>query len=149
MSSLNQVIFMGNLTRDVEMRYTPSGTAVGQCGIAMNRKWKDKNTNEMKEEVTFVDLVIWGHGADFVAKYFRKGSPILVTGRMKNERWTDKQTNTPRQKLVCVVDEARFCGDTKKDGQAGTQKAQGTKQQAPANDQPPEDLEIQEENIPF
>lgn len=140
--SLNQVTLMGNTTRPVEVKFTKGGTAVGQTGLAMNRKWKDQQ-GQLHEEVTFIDLVLWGKTADFAAKYFDKGAPMLVVGRLKNEAWVDKQTQQKRTKVVVVVDEVKFCGQ-KRDG---TQKAEGGRQAAaPAET---ENLEIQEENIPF
>lgn len=128
MSTLNQVTLMGNVTRDIEIRYTPNGTAVGNIGLAMNRKWKDQ-ANNLREEVTFVDLQVWGKSAEFVQKHFPKGTPMLVCGRLKTESWVDKATQKTRSKLIVVADEIKFCGQ-KRDGQ----KAQSA--QIPQADEP-------------
>ena len=91
MASFNKVILMGNLTRDPELRYTPKGTAIAKVGLAVNRVWTNE-AGEKKEEVTFVDVDIFGRTAENVGQYMRKGRPILVEGRLKLDQWDDKQT---------------------------------------------------------
>ena len=82
MANFNKVILAGNLTRDPELRYTPKGTAVVKMGMAINRTWKSES-GENKEEVTFVDVDVWGRQAEVIAQYMRKGRPLLVEGRLK------------------------------------------------------------------
>ena len=89
---------MGNLTRDPELKHLESGMAVCSFGIAMNRKFGDK------EETTFVDVTMWDKQADTVAKFFTKGKPILIEGRLKLDQWVDKKTGENRSKL-CVIGE--------------------------------------------
>jgi single-strand DNA-binding protein len=109
MASFNKVILMGNLTRDPELRYTPKGTAVARIGLAVNRVWRTE-TGESKEEVTFVDVDAFSNMAENIAKYMKKGSPILIEGRLKLDQWDDKQTGQKRSKLGVVCENFRFVG---------------------------------------
>ena len=107
MPSFNKVILAGNLTRDPELRYTPKGTAVAKIGLAMNRQWKDES-GQQKEEVTFVDVDAFGHQAEVISQYLKKGRPILVEGRLKLDQWDDKQTNQKRSRLGVVLESFQF-----------------------------------------
>lgn len=102
MASFNKVILMGNLTRDPEVRYTPSGTAVSEVGLAVNRTWFDKQTNQKKEEVTFVDVTLWGRQAEVAGEYLSKGRGVLIEGRLQLDQWDDKETGQKRSKLRVV-----------------------------------------------
>jgi len=107
MASFNRVILVGNLTRDPELRYTPKGTAVAKVGLAVNRVWTTE-TGEKKEEVTFVDVDVFGRTAENVGQYMRKGSPILIEGRLRLDQWDDKQTGQKRSKLGVVAEIVQF-----------------------------------------
>lgn len=109
MASFNKVILVGNLTRDPELRYTPKGTAVAKIGLAVNRVWTTE-TGEKKEEVTFVDVDMFGRTAENVAQYMRKGSPLLVEGRLRLDQWDDKQTGQKRSRLGVVAEVVQFLG---------------------------------------
>jgi single-strand DNA-binding protein len=109
MASFNKVILMGNLTRDPELRYTPKGMAIAKIGLAVNRVWKNE-AGESKEEVTFVDVDVFGRTAENVGQYMRKGSPILIEGRLRLDTWDDKQTNQKRSKLGVVAETVQFLG---------------------------------------
>ena len=99
MASYNRVVLVGNLTRDIELRYTTGGTAVTDIGIAVNDRRKSA-TGEWVDEVTYVDVTLWGRTAEVASEYLGKGSPILVEGRLKYESWeTDGQK---RSKLKVV-----------------------------------------------
>ena len=102
MASFNKVILMGNLTRDPEVRYTPSGTAVSEVGLAVNRTWFDKQTNQKREEVTFVDVTLWGRQAEVAGEYLGKGRGVLIEGRLQLDQWDDKETGQKRSKLRVV-----------------------------------------------
>lgn len=102
MASFNKVILMGNLTRDPEVRYTPSGTAVSEIGLAVNRSWFDKQSNQRKEEVTFVDVTLWGRQAEVAGEYLTKGRGVLIEGRLQLDQWDDKETGQKRSKLRVV-----------------------------------------------
>ena len=119
MSSFNQVILMGNLTRDPEVAYTPKGTAVAKLGLAVNRKWKTEE-GESKEEVTFVDCEAWGKTAETLGQYMKKGSPIFVLGRLKLDQWDDKETGQKRSKLKVQIVSFQFMGG-KADGDRADQ----------------------------
>lgn len=98
MASFNKVILMGNLTRDVELRYTPSGTAVTEIGLAVNDRRKDAN-GQWVDETTFVDITLWARTAEICNEYLGKGSGVLIEGRLKLDQWDDKQTGQKRSKL--------------------------------------------------
>lgn len=102
MASFNKVILMGNLTRDPEVRYTPSGTAVSEVGLAVNRTWFDKQSNQKREEVTFVDVTLWGRQAEVAGEYLGKGRGVLIEGRLQLDQWDDKETGQKRSKLRVV-----------------------------------------------
>jgi single-strand DNA-binding protein len=118
MQGFNKVIIAGNLTRDPEMRYTPSGTAVAKLGLAVNRRWKDAQTNETKEEVTFVDVDAWGKQAELISQYLKKGRPILIEGRLKLDQWEDKTTHQKQSKLKVHLESFTFLdsGGTREGG---------------------------------
>lgn len=107
MPSYNRVTLAGNLTRAVEMRYTPKGTAIAQFGMAMNRRWTDES-GQKNESVTFVDCKLFGKQAETLAQYTKKGDPLLIEGRLDLEQWTDKETKEARQKLVVAVQSFQF-----------------------------------------
>ncbi len=102
----------GRLTRDVELRYSPKGTACAELDLAINRKWKSE-TGEEKEEVTFVNVSVFGRAAENVAQYCRKGSTVFIEGRLRLETWDDKQTNQKRSKLKVVAESVQFVGSPK------------------------------------
>ncbi len=86
MASLNKVLLIGNLTRDPELRYVPSGSAVASFTLAMNRVYK-LQTGEKKEEVSFVKVIVWGRMAEVCGEYLSKGSPVFVEGRLQSRSW--------------------------------------------------------------
>ncbi len=87
MASYNKVILMGNLTRDPEMKYLPSGTAVANFGIAMSEKYTDRQSGEQRENVCFVDVEAWDRQAEIVNEYLSKGSPVFLEGALKFDSW--------------------------------------------------------------
>jgi single-strand DNA-binding protein len=115
--SLNKVFLMGNLTRDPELRYVPSGTAVANFSVAVNRVYKDK-AGEKKEEATFVRVVVWGKIAEVCGEYLTKGSPVLVEGRLQSRSW-EGQDGQKKNTLEVVADSVQFLGSRpKKEGAA-------------------------------
>ena len=104
---------MGNLTRDPQLSYLPSQTAVVDFGIAINRKWKSKD-DAQKEEVCFVDCQSFGKTAENINKYFSKGKPIFIVGRLKFESWT-AQDNTKRSKHTVTINNFQFIGTLEDD----------------------------------
>jgi single-strand DNA-binding protein len=122
----NKVILVGNLTRDIELRYTPSGTAVGNTGIATSRKFKSAD-GQQKEEVCFVDLTFFGRTAEIANQYLRKGSKVLVEGRLKYDTWEDQ--NGGRRSKHSITVENMTMLDSKGSGPAGDQQGGGYGQQ--------------------
>src|ERR1044072_9405587 len=122
MASFNKVILVGNLTRDPELRYTPKGTAIAKIGLAVNRVWTNE-AGEKKEEVTFVDVDVFGRTVENVGQYMRKGRPILIEGRLRLDQWDDKQTGQKRQKLGVVGEGVQFLGSPTGGGEGGVPAA--------------------------
>ena len=108
MASYNRVILMGNLTRDPQLRYLPSNTAVCEFGLATNRRWRDKDGNQ-KEDVCFVDVSAFGRQAETINQYMTKGKPILIEGRLRFDSWTG-QDGQKRSKLSVVAETFQFVG---------------------------------------
>jgi len=154
MSTLNKVFLMGNLTRDPEVRYTPSGTAVGDLGVAVNETYKNK-AGETVESTVFVDVEVWARQAETCAEYLYKGSPVFVEGRLKLDQWENKQ-GEKRSKLRVRADRVQFLGSPKKsasvaDAPAGTAPDDAPPPAVPA--QAPESLgnaeAANDDDIPF
>ena len=118
----NKVVLVGNLTRDLEIRYTQSGTAMGNTGLATNRKWKDQS-GEQKEEVMFIDVSFFGRTAEIGNQYLRKGDRVLVEGRLVLDQWTAKD-GTKRSKHKVAVQEMKMLTN-RSDRQNGAQQQQG------------------------
>lgn len=147
----NKIILAGNLTRDIEVRYTQSGSAIGNTAIATSRKFKSQ-TGEQKEEVLFVDITFFGRTAEIANQYLRKGSKVLVDGRLKLDQWT-AQDGSKRSKHSVTVENLQMLG-SKDETQGGynAAPAQDTySQPTPSYDAPakqPAPQKSQESNIP-
>lgn len=111
---LNKVILIGNLTRDVELRYAQSGTAIGKFGIAVNRNWRDKSSGENREETMFIDVSVFGRSAEIANQYLSKGRRVMVEGRLVLEQWTD-QNGQKRSRHSVAADNLQFL-DSKGEG---------------------------------
>lgn len=125
MASFNKVILMGNLTRDPQVRYTPRGSAVAEIGLAVNRTWFDKQSNSRKEEVTFIDVTLWGRDAEVAGEYLSKGRPVLIEGRLQLDSWDDKETGQKRSKLRVVGESMTMLG-SRGDGGGGGGGSRGS-----------------------
>jgi single-strand DNA-binding protein len=150
MSTMNRVFLMGNLTRDPEVRYTPSGTAVGDLGLAVNETYKNK-AGETVETTVFVDVEVWSRQAETCAEYLYKGSPVLIEGRLKFDQWENQQ-GEKRSKLRVRADRVQFLGSPKKT--ANTADAPRDTSAAPAPDpapapQPGNSAVADDDDIPF
>jgi len=108
MANYKRVILVGNLTRDPQLRYTPSQAAVCDFGLAINRQWNSQD-GQKREEVTFVDCTAWARSAETLAKYVTKGSPLLVEGRLTYRTW-DGPDGKKRSKLEVTVERFQFLG---------------------------------------
>ena len=115
MPNFNRVILAGNITRDVQLTYLPSQTAVADFGLAINRKWKGSDGQE-KTEVCFIDLQAFGKTAENLNKYVGKGDPLLIEGRLQFNSWTASD-GTKRSKHRVIVDSFQFLssGEAKPD----------------------------------
>lgn len=114
--SFNKVLLMGNLTRDVEIRHTSGNTAVGNFGLAVNRRFKTQS-GEQREEVTFVDCEAWGRTAEVMSQYLGKGRSVFIEGRLKLDQWEDKNGGGKRSKLSVVVENFQFVDSNQGGGQ--------------------------------
>jgi single-strand DNA-binding protein len=117
MASLNKVMLIGNLTRDAELRYIPSGSAVLEFRLAVSRKYKKPDGQEV-EETCFVDVNLWGKRGEAVSQYLTKGKPLFVEGRLQLDEWDDKESGQKRSKLRVVAENIEFLGG-RNDGQGG------------------------------
>ena len=111
---LNKVFLMGNLTREPELRYTPGGAAVCEFGIAINRTFT--SNNQTREEVCFVDIVVWGKSGELCQRYLTKGSQALIEGRLQYDQWEDKATGRRSSRLRVVADNVQFVGAKRESG---------------------------------
>ncbi|HSW65933.1 MAG TPA: single-stranded DNA-binding protein [Bacillota bacterium] len=101
----NKVILMGNLTRDPEVRTTPSGQSVASFGLAVNRTWRGADGNQ-QESVSYIDCVAWGKTGEIIAQYVQKGRPILVSGRLEQRSW--EKDGQKHSKVEVVVEDFNF-----------------------------------------
>jgi single-strand DNA-binding protein len=122
MANVNRVILIGNLTRDPQLRYLPSQTAVVDFGLATNRRYQTASGEE-REEVCFVDCTAFGRMAEVLNQYCQKGKQIYLEGRLKFDTWEDKQGGGKRSKLSVVVENFQFLG-SREGGGAGAAPAQ-------------------------
>jgi single-strand DNA-binding protein len=128
MATLNKVMLIGNLTRDPELRYIPSGSAVATFTIGVNRVWKTP-TGEKKEQASFIRIVVWGRRAEVCGEYLSKGSPVFVEGRLQSRDW-QTQDGQKRNTVEVVADNVQFL-------RGGDRQAAAGGKQAPV----PEDIE--------
>jgi len=157
MANLNKVFLMGNITRDPELRYTPSGTAICEFGLATNRRYTTRD-GEQRDETCFVDLTMWGKRGAVISEYLHKGDPIFVEGRLKYDSW-EGQDGRRRSKLNVVVENFEFIGGRR--GEGGGRRAEGggresrsqqppSERQAPPQQQPAEEgFDVSDDEIPF
>jgi single-strand DNA-binding protein len=158
MANLNKVMLIGNLTRDPELRYTPSGRAVADISLAINRVWVN-DAGQKQEDTTFVDVTLWGRQAELAQQYLTKGRGAYVEGRLQMDTWDDKETGKKRSRLKVVGDTLQFLPDGR--GGAGgagggapqQQRSNGPQPQRSAPPQgasaaPAEDFQ-EEDDIPF
>jgi len=154
MASFNKVILLGNLTRDPEVRYTPKGNAVCDLGIAVNRVYTT-DSGEKREEVTYVDVVLWARLAEIAGEYLKKGRPVFIEGRLQMDTWDDKQSGQKRTKLRVVGESMQLLGSRPAGGGAAAETAGEDRQTTAggkASTPPPKSAgqtEPDEDEIPF
>ncbi len=148
MASVNRVFLMGNLTRDPEIRYTPSGKAVGDLRMAMNRKYKTQS-GETRDETCYVDVVVWGRQAETCGEYLSKGASAFVEGRMQYDEW--EKDGQRHNRLRVVADRVQFIGGRRggggrDDDAEGGSPSQSAPPAAAATTDPPAG---DDDNLPF
>jgi len=126
MANLNKVMVIGTLTRDPEVRYTPKGSAVADLSIAVNRAYTADN-GEKREEVTFIEVTVWGKAAESAGQYLTKGRQAFVEGRLQMETWEDKQSGKKRSKLKVVCESMQFIGGRKDEAGRGEKRRESAK----------------------
>ena len=149
MASYNRVVLVGNLTRDPELRYIPSGTAVTDVGLAVNDRRKNAQ-GEWVEEATFIDITLWGRTAEVASEYLSKGSPVLIEGRLKLDQWETPE-GQKRSKLKVVGERMQMLGSPgggKRSG--GSQDDEYSEAAPPEQDHgPPPEVQPGGDDIPF
>lgn len=128
MFSLNRAMIIGNATRDPEMRYTPNGQAVTSFGVATNRRWTNRDSGEVQEQVEFHDITVWGKMAENVSQFVKKGAPVYVEGRLQTRSW-EGQDGAKRQKTEIIAENVIALG----------RRGEGTKS-APSDESPVEEI---------
>jgi len=144
MPDLNRVYLAGRLTRDPELRYTPSGTAVCKLGLAVSRYYKGKD-GERKEETLFVDVTAWDKQAEYLGQRLRQGHPVLVEGTLRSSSWEDKQTGQKRSRIEVSAQRVQEL--------AWSERGASPAAAAPAREPEPRDIPeegpVSEDDIPF
>ena len=154
----NKVILVGNLTRGVELKYTPTGTAIAKFGLATNRTYKDDVTGENKQETMFIDITVFGRSAEIANQYLRKGRRVLIEGRLVLDQWID-QSGQKRSKHSIVAEKVQFM-ENKNSDSGYDQRYNNTQNYTEAKPQPQVEqmqnnqnnipsIDIDEEEIPF
>jgi single-strand DNA-binding protein len=149
MANLNKVFLIGNLTRDPELRYTPSGTAVAEFGLAINRRFTGQS-GEKKEETCFIDCQAWARSAEIVSEYCRKGAPLFVEGRLRLESWEGRD-GQKRSKLRVVVENFQFLGSPQggRGGRSGEAPQPAAPEAKEPVEAPPDEPFKVDDDIPF
>jgi single-strand DNA-binding protein len=130
MASVNKVILIGNLGRDPEVRYAPSGSAICNVTIATSRQWKDKTSGEKQEETEWHRVVFYDRLAEIAGEYLKKGRPVYVEGRLKTRKWTDKD-GVEKYTTEIVADQMQLLGSREGMGDGGGEGG-GARSGAPA-----------------
>lgn len=150
MASYNKVILMGNLTRDPELKYLPSGNSVANFGLAMNERYTDRQTGEQKESPCFVEVAAWGRQAEIVNEYLSKGSPVFLEGSLKFDSW-EADDGTKRNKLSVTAFRIQLIGGRRDSDEGGgyTDAAPAAAPTAQAPTPPQGAPSSTEDDIPF
>jgi len=144
MANVNKVLLLGNLTRDPEVRYTPKGTDIAEISLAINRYRKAEDGSK-QEEVTFVDVVLWGRTAEIAQQYTSKGNPVFIEGRLNLDQWDDKETGKKRSRLRVVAENLQLLP---KSG-AAPQNSPKPETRSTTPPKPADDFDNDADDIPF
>ena len=147
MANFNKVLLIGNLTRDPEVRTTPTGMKIAKFGLAVNRRYRTRD-DEQREETTFVDIDAFGNQAEIIERYCQKGSPLFVEGRLRLDQW-ESNTGEKRSKLSVVLENFQFLGG----GQGQSEESSGSYSagagQSTESKQTAQDDSLHEDDVPF
>jgi single-strand DNA-binding protein len=146
MLGFSKAIITGNLTRDPELRSTPSGASVCGFSVAVNRTYRGTD-GENKEEVSFIDCSAWGKLGEMLAQYAKKGSGVLVSGRLSQRSWEDKNGGGKRSRTEIVVEDFNFIGAPNSRDGGSTSTSNATSQASDIPDDIPEEIDLSE--VPF
>lgn len=138
---VNYVIISGRLTRDVELRYTPSGTPTANIGIASDRSYRDSDGN-WQQETSFLRVVAWTRQAEWAAENLKKGSPVIIEGRIQSRNWQDKD-DKPRTTVEIVASRIQRLEREFEEGEESPSKSETAKEKESKED------EQKEDGIPF
>lgn len=151
MRGFSKAIITGNLTRDPELRNTPSGSSVCGFTVAVNRVFKDAN-GEQREDVSFIDCSAWGKLGEMISQYAKKGSGVLVSGRLDQRSWEDKNGGGKRSRVEIIVEDFNFIGSANRDGSSSSYSSNSGNAQAAPDSAMPDDIpeeEIDLSDVPF
>jgi len=138
MPSYNSLIIIGHLTRDVELKYTPSGKAIAEFGVAQNRKWKD-STGKVSESVLFLSVKAWAKTAEWAARDCRKGDAVALIGRLEYEQWEDAKSKEKRSRHVMIAEQVNRIDYNK----------EASNESSPAPQQAKTSAEAEGDSVPF
>lgn len=145
MRGFSKAIIAGNITRDPELRSTPSGNSVCSFSVAVNRVYRDAN-GENKEDVSFIDCSAWGKLGEMIANYAKKGSGVLVSGRLSQRTWEDKNGGGKRSRVEIVVEDFNFTGSANREG-GSNYSASSNEVSNDVPDDIPEEIDLSD--VPF
>lgn len=140
MASLNKVLLIGNLTKDPELRYTPNGIAVVNLRIAVNRRFRDRASGELKEETCFITVTAWDKQAEACNQYLKKGSPIFVEGTLQSRSW-EANDGQKRSTIEVRAERVQFLGSSKDPAGKAAEDVGGVSEEGPK----PENISWDEE----
>lgn len=144
----NKVILMGNLTRDVEMRTTPSGQSVANFSLAVSRSWKGQD-GQTQEQTSFINCVAWGKAGEIIAQYTSKGSGLLVSGRLDQRSWDDKESGQKRSTVEVNVEDFNFVGGGRGDDSGSSNSSSSSSKSKDVVIEDIDDKPIDLSEIPF
>ena len=146
MASLNQCNFIGNLTREVELKYTPKGTAIAELGMALNHVYTT-DSGEKREEVTFIDITAWGRTAEIACEYLHKGDVAYFECRAQLDQWEDKQTGAKRSKIKFIA-QRLILMPNKAGGKAQSPDDSAARQKQKSVKTPDQDVNLDDDGFP-
>ena len=150
--SVNKVILIGNLGKDPELKYTPSGTAVAKFSLATNERYKDKDGN-WQDRTEWHNITAWARTAEIAGEYLKKGRTVYIEGRLRTDSWEDKNTHEKKYRTEIVVENLVLLGGGRGEGEEGgggrSRGASANMDQRPQQEEAHQGTGITDEDIPF